>query len=149
MVLDLPPQFPPHTYTPGAIGRPSHYLYRPLLPKTVLRSGARCKHYTCSIRQISLRNTQGVKEAAVKADIARSKALLRAYHRMGSGSGIYSAYIAVILKSEFELGQPSKQRTRKGILTLHHLLNRSQDMALLITPTHIEQGVRASWKSTC
>ena len=69
--------------------------------------------------------TQGVKEAGVEAGIARCKAKLRAYHRIASGSGVNSAYVAVNLKSEFDLGQPPKQRTRKKILTLHHLLHQN------------------------
>lgn len=64
-------------------------------------------------------------EAAVEAGIARCKAHSRAYHRIASGSGVDGANVAVNLESEFDLGQPPKQRTREEILFLHHLLHQN------------------------
>ena len=67
----------------------------------------------------------GVTEAAVEAGIARCKAKSRAYHRIASGCGVDGANVAVNLESEFDLGQPPKQRMRNEILSLHHFLHQN------------------------
>ena len=66
------------------------------------------------IRALYLRShesyTQGVKEAAGEAGIAKHKAKLKAYHCVASGSGVNSAYIAVNLKSESDLASHRSSR---------------------------------------